>query len=145
MAVHTDLVTIRFRHNTSRVPIFTGFCVIGSASPCRNLLVINGSVRRVSRCLRRNGFVLLSSHRNSLLFRRTRLLIDQKTGLLYLKESRFFNVMCPYPTPSHAILDEIAPETAPSHDVYPPQSVWRCRYSSNFSISAASHQNAQSL
>lgn len=72
MAVQTDLVTIRFRLTNIRVPIITGFCVIGSASPCRNLLVINGSVRRVARCLRRNGFILICSRGNSLLYRRIR-------------------------------------------------------------------------
>jgi hypothetical protein len=72
MAIRTDLVTIRFRFTNARVPIITGFCVIGSSSPCRSLLVINGSVRRVARCLRRNGFILISSQSNSLLFRRIR-------------------------------------------------------------------------
>ncbi|NOU96140.1 hypothetical protein GC093_23360 [Paenibacillus sp. LMG 31456] len=69
--IQTDLVTIRIR-NVSGVRIISGFCVIGSASPCLGFLTINSRVRRAANCLLRNGFVIIGTSRNAVVFQRNR-------------------------------------------------------------------------
>ncbi|MCR8634169.1 hypothetical protein [Paenibacillus radicis (ex Xue et al. 2023)] len=70
--IQTDLVTIRFR-NVSGARFITGFCVIGSSSPCQGFLTINRRVGPAANCLLRNGFVLIGSSRNAVVYQRNRI------------------------------------------------------------------------
>ncbi len=71
--LRTDVVTIRFRREriTGR-RIITDFLIIGSAVPCRRFIVIGRRVIFAERCLLTNGFRLISSGRNVLVFERRR-------------------------------------------------------------------------
>ncbi len=54
-----DVVTIRFRFDSRHRRIINGFCVIGSAQPCRSLLSVGLHLTPAVRCLLRNGFRLV--------------------------------------------------------------------------------------
>jgi hypothetical protein len=61
-----DVVTIRFVDDR-----ITGFCVIGTASPCNGFLVDGLRVSRAIRCLLANGFIIISSRSNVVVLRRS--------------------------------------------------------------------------
>lgn len=68
-----DVVTIAFRRSiVNRRRFIIAFRIVGSARPCRRFLVIGGRVLFAERCLLRNGFRLVSSRRNVLVFERRR-------------------------------------------------------------------------
>jgi len=69
--IRRDIVEIKFRRSiiTGR-RIIIAFRIIGSARPCNRFLFIGGRVLFAERCLLRNGFRLVSSRRNVLVFER---------------------------------------------------------------------------
>jgi hypothetical protein len=76
MAVTRDVVTLRtVRSSITGNRIITGFCIIGSAVPCRSLIVINNQVAPVRQCLLQNGFALIFARNGIFVFRRTRIVV----------------------------------------------------------------------
>ncbi|MFB9753726.1 hypothetical protein ACFFNY_19330 [Paenibacillus hodogayensis] len=65
----TDFVTIIFRR-VAGVRIIRRFRIVGTAFPCRRFLFIGGRVLNAERCLLANGFRIISSRRNTLVFAR---------------------------------------------------------------------------
>ncbi len=69
--IRKDIVEIKFRRSiiTGR-RIIIAFRIIGSARPCSRFLFFGGRVLFAERCLLRNGFRLVISKRNVLIFER---------------------------------------------------------------------------
>ncbi|WP_147512798.1 hypothetical protein [Brevibacillus massiliensis] len=73
--LRTDIVVIEFRRVVRagvRLRIIQAVRVIGSAFPCRRFLMIGNRVGPAQRCLLANGFRLVVSSRNVLIFVRRR-------------------------------------------------------------------------
>jgi len=65
----TNVVTIEFVV-VNGVRRIIAFCVIGTGFPCEIFLFVGGRVRNAENCLLANGFTLVSSRRNVLVFER---------------------------------------------------------------------------
>jgi hypothetical protein len=69
----TDVVVIRFTRNaTTRVRFIRAFRVLGTASPCAGFIALGRRVLPAERCLLNNGFRLIFSRNNVLIFVRNR-------------------------------------------------------------------------
>lgn len=67
-----DVVTIRFAFNSRGSRRITGFCVIGSASPCLGFLIVGARLIPAATCLLSNGFILICVTPGVWVFRRIR-------------------------------------------------------------------------
>lgn len=69
--LRTDVVRFEFRRRTgTRIRIITAVRITGSARPCNRFFLIGRRVLPAERCLLANGFRLVPSRRNVLIFER---------------------------------------------------------------------------